>query len=111
MLLVNQLPDFIARIDRQFACLLERYPDLQIFFSRRRIGAGALAPDAGEVFRGLGGVSLSVLGGIALAIIFFSTVAYVVLDPAADPSRLSGQPAARLSGGRGCAPIAAPAVR
>ncbi len=81
VLLANQLPDFIARIDRQFATLLERYPDLQILFSPNGSGAAGIAPDAGEVFRGLGGVSLSLLGGLALAIIFFSTVAYIVLEP------------------------------
>jgi len=82
MLLVNQLPDFLIRLDRQIADLLARYPDLQAYFS----GSGAspvqsIAPEAGAVFRGLGDVSLGVLGGIALAIVFFSTVAYVLLDP------------------------------
>ncbi|HKR24783.1 MAG TPA: AI-2E family transporter [Allosphingosinicella sp.] len=81
VLLVNQLPDFIARIDRQFASLVERYPDLQILFSPNGSGTAGIAPDAGEVFRGIGGVSLSLLGGLALAIIFFSTVAYIVLEP------------------------------
>ncbi len=81
VLLVNQLPDFIARIDRQFAWLLERYPDLQVLFSQNGSAAGEIAPDAADLFRGIGGVSLSLLGGIALAIIFFSTVAYVVLEP------------------------------
>jgi predicted PurR-regulated permease PerM len=81
VLLVNQLPDFIARIDDQLAALLERYPDLQAYFSGGGSGTSSLAPSAGEVFRELGGVSLGLLGGIALAILFFSTVAYVVLDP------------------------------
>ncbi len=81
VLLVNQLPDFVVRFDRQLAGLLERYPELQIFFSGEGSGASALAPDAGAVFRGLGGVSLSVIAGLALTIIFFSTVAYVVLAP------------------------------
>jgi putative permease len=81
VVLVNQLPEFIARMDRQLATLLERYPDLQIFFSSQGAPTGNMAPDAVEVFRGLGGVSLSLLGGVALAIIFFTTVAYVVMDP------------------------------
>jgi len=83
VLLVNQLPDFLARFDRQLAALLERYPDLQMFFSGEGAGAGAsaIAPDAGEVFRRLSGFSLSLIAGLALTIIFFSTVAYVVLDP------------------------------
>ena len=33
VLLVNQLPDFLARIDRQIADLLARYPDLHGDFS------------------------------------------------------------------------------
>lgn len=81
VLLANQLPEFIARIDRQFAFLLERYPDLQILFSTDGSAAGEIAPDAADLFRGIGGVSLSLLGGLALAIIFFSTVAYIVLEP------------------------------
>jgi len=77
VLLVNRLPQLIGDIQRQMSSLLERHPELQ----------QVVPPDAGagqgavELFRGLGGVSLSLLGGIALAIIFFSIVAYVVLDP------------------------------
>jgi predicted PurR-regulated permease PerM len=78
--LADQLPDFIAKIDRQIAALLERYPDLQAYFSGGS-GTGSIAPPAADLFRGIGGVSLSLLGAVALAILFFSTVAYVVLDP------------------------------
>jgi putative permease len=80
VLLANQLPDFFNRIDGQIAALLERYPDLQRYFSGGS-PTRAIAPSPAELFRGLGGVSLSLLGGIALAIIFFSSVAYVLLDP------------------------------
>lgn len=81
VLLVNQLPEFVNRFDAQLAGLLERYPDLQMFFSSEGSGAGAIAPDARELFRGLSGFSLSLIAGLALTIIFFSTVAYIVLDP------------------------------
>jgi len=81
MLLVNQLPDFLARIDRQIAELLARYPDLQSYFSGGGSPMRNVAPAAGELFRGIGDVSLGLLGGTALAIIFFSTVAYIVVDP------------------------------
>jgi len=81
MLLVNQLPDFLARIDRQIADLFARYPDLQAYFGGAESPVRSVAPAAAEVFRGLGDISLGLLGGIALTIIFFSTVAYVVLDP------------------------------
>ena len=79
-LLVNQLPAFVVRIDGQLAALLERYPELQAFFSGPS-GTRALAPPPTELLQGLSGISLGLLGGIALAIIFFSTVAYIVLDP------------------------------
>ncbi|HST36470.1 MAG TPA: AI-2E family transporter [Allosphingosinicella sp.] len=79
MILANQLPDLFGRIDGQVASLLERYPDLHDYFSGGSVRS--MAPGAAEVARELGGASLSVLGGIALGIIFFSTVAYVVLDP------------------------------
>jgi putative permease len=81
VLLVNQLPDLVTRFDRQLAGLLERYPDLQIFFSGEGGGVSAIAPDGGELFRRISGFSLSLIAGLALTIIFFSTVAYVVLDP------------------------------
>ena len=81
MLLVNQLPDFLIRLDRQIAELLARYPDLQAYFSGSGTPVQSIAPEAGAVFRGIGDVSLGLLGGIALAIVFFSTVAYVLLDP------------------------------
>ena len=81
MTLVNHLPDFLIRIDRQIADLLARYPDLQAYFSGSGTPVQSIAPEAGAVFRGIGDVSLGLLGGIALAIVFFSTVAYVVLEP------------------------------
>lgn len=78
--LVNNLPGFLAGIESQLAALLARYPDLQPYI---RIGGGGeqIVPAAVDVFRGVGVFSLSLLGGVALTIIFFSTVAYVVLDP------------------------------
>ena len=78
--LANNLPDFLAGIENQLTSLLARYPDLQPFL--RVEGAGDdFVPTAVNLFRGVGLFSLSLLGGIALTIIFFSMVAYVVLDP------------------------------
>jgi len=79
-LLANELPEFIARIEAQMAALLTRYPDLQPLLQPDG-SAQDLTPSAVELFRGVGGFSLSLLGGLALTIIFFSIVAYVVLDP------------------------------
>ena len=78
VVLANQLPQFVARLNDRLASLLERHPDLQMFLST---GGGPEMLPAADIFRGLSGFSLSVLGGLALTIIFFSTVAYVVLDP------------------------------
>lgn len=78
--LANNLPAFLAGIENQLAALLARYPDLQPF--ARAGGSGEdIVPAAVDLFRGVGLFSLSLLGGVALTIIFFSTVAYVVLDP------------------------------
>lgn len=78
MLLINDLPAFMARLQNQLAGLLANYPELQPFVSVDGAGGGQ---DLVVLFRGVGAFSLSVIGGIALTIIFFSTVAYIVLDP------------------------------
>ena len=72
--LANNLPAFLAGIENQLAALLARYPDLQPFV---RVGGGSeqIVPAAVDLFRGVGVFSLSLLGGVALTIIFFSTVA------------------------------------
>lgn len=76
VLLVNSLPQFIAGFQSQLSTLLEDYPQLQQF-----VGAGGNGQDIMNIFTGVGAVSLSLIGGIALTIIFFSTVAYIVVDP------------------------------
>ena len=80
-ILLNNLPGLIADIEQQMAALLTRYPDLQPLAGPNGASDPDLVPSAGELFREVGGFSLSLLGGLALTIIFFSTVAYVVLDP------------------------------
>lgn len=81
VVLGNRLPQLIGQIDQQIAALLARYPDLQGFFSPQGASIRNVVPSASQLFQGLGGISLSLLGLAALAILFFSTVAYVVLDP------------------------------
>ena len=76
--LANNLPAFVAGIEAQLSALLARYPDLQPFV---RVGGDGGEQIALDLFRGVGLFSLSLLGGVALTIIFFSTVAYIVLDP------------------------------
>lgn len=80
VILTRELPEFIVRLQDQLAALTARYPDLQQFVSVDG-GTAAAAPSTFEVFRGLGGFSLSLLAIAALTIIFFSSVTYIVLDP------------------------------
>ena len=80
VLLIRELPEFILRLQDQLAALLTRYPDLQPFVAVDG-AAAASSPTPIEVFRDVSGFSLSLLGWVALMIIFFSTVAYIVLDP------------------------------
>ena len=79
MLLIRELPEFVVRLQDQLAALLTRYPDLQSFVAVD--GSAAAGSSAIDLFRDLSGISLSVLAGVALTIIFFSTVSYIVLDP------------------------------
>lgn len=81
--LANGLPRFVVQIENQIAELLSNYPDLQHFVRLDGDGGGGgeLVPAAVNFFAGVGAFSLSLLGGIALALIFFSTIAYIVLDP------------------------------
>jgi putative permease len=80
-LLGNRLPQLVGQIDSQIAALLARYPDLQDFFGPQGVSVRNAVPSASALFQGLGGISLSLLGLAALAIVFFSTVAYTVLAP------------------------------
>ncbi len=84
---------------RQLASLFERYPELHAYF-QRRLGAASLAPPAAEVFRGLGGVSLGLLGAVALALIF-SAPSPISSSTRGRCSRLSRQPAAPRACARG----------
>jgi len=80
--LVNGLPGLIVQIETQVADLLSNYPDLQRFARFDGAGGGGdFVPAAVNLFAGVGAASLSILGFVALALIFFSTIAYIVLDP------------------------------
>jgi predicted PurR-regulated permease PerM len=79
MLLIRELPEIVVRLQDQLAALLTRYPDLQSFVAVD--GSATAGASAIDLFRDLSGISLSVLAGVALTIIFFSTVTYIVLDP------------------------------
>ena len=78
--LIREFPEFLARLQDQMVALLTRYPDLQQFVSLDASDSAG-STSAVEIARDLSGFSLSLLAGIALTIIFFSTVTYIVLDP------------------------------
>ena len=80
-ILLDNLPALIIGIEQQMAALLTRYPDLQPVTGPNGNEGAMLVPSVGELFREVSGLSLSLIGGLALTIIFFTTVAYVVLDP------------------------------
>ena len=78
VLLADNLPGFIAGLQNQLSALLADNPQLQQFIGGDVDGGGQ---DIVNIFTGVGAFSLSLIGGLALTIIFFSTVAYIVLDP------------------------------
>ena len=80
VLLANSLPALVGQVQDQVDGLLSNYPDLQRF-AQFDGGGGNLVPAAVDLFRGVGAFSLTLLGFLALMIIFFSTIAYIVLDP------------------------------
>jgi predicted PurR-regulated permease PerM len=80
VVLTRQLPHFVNSIQGQIDTLLVRYPDLAPYVSARGTITGQ-APSAVELFQGIGGFSLSLLGFLALLVIFFSVVGYILLDP------------------------------
>lgn len=76
--LANSLPSLLARIEHQLVAWLAAYPELQPLARVNPEGGGEIAVN---IFAGVGAFSLSVIGGLALTIIFFSTIAYIVLEP------------------------------
>ena len=79
--LFNSLPELIGRINDQIASLLVRHPELQALASSDGTALEGLGPSALNFFRGVGGFSLTLLGVLALTIIFLSAVIYTVLNP------------------------------
>ena len=79
--LANNLPELIRQIEGEVGQLLASYPELQGFARFDVASSGDVVPAAATVVAGVGAFSLSILGGIALTIIFLSIIAYIVLDP------------------------------
>ncbi|MDP8993643.1 MAG: AI-2E family transporter [Pseudomonadota bacterium] len=81
VLLLRELPEFAMRFNEQLASLLARYPELQGFISADAAALEGMAPSPADLFRGLGGASLSLLAFLALLVVFLSFVLYALLDP------------------------------
>jgi predicted PurR-regulated permease PerM len=78
--LIERLPDLVVRLNAQILDLLDRNPELQ-----RLVADSGGVPDfgaaAGGLFQGVGSISLGLLGGVALLIVFLSGVISVVQRP------------------------------
>lgn len=79
--LFNSLPHLIGRINEQISMLLVRHPELQALASGEGEGLQGFVPTAANLFQGGLGFSLSLLGVLALTIIFLSAVIYTVSNP------------------------------
>ena len=80
IVLANNLPRLIQQVEGEVNQMLANYPDLQRF-ARFDPGSADVGGAALGLFAGVSAVSLSLLGFLALLIIFFSTIVYIVLDP------------------------------
>jgi predicted PurR-regulated permease PerM len=81
VVLVKGLPELVLRFNEQLSALLVRYPELQAFISPDAAGLDGVVPSVGEAFGAGLGLSLSVIGFLALLIVFLSFVLYTLLDP------------------------------
>lgn len=80
VVLFERLPDLVIRLNGQIVELLDRNPELQ----RLVAGSGGIpdfSPAAFGLFEGVGTISLGLLGGLALIIIFLSGLISVVQRP------------------------------
>ncbi|HEY0115052.1 MAG TPA: AI-2E family transporter [Allosphingosinicella sp.] len=80
VVLVERLPDLLLRLNAQIVDLLDRNPELQRLVASSG-GIPDFSPAALGLFQGVGNLSLGLLGGVALAIIFLSGVISVVQRP------------------------------
>jgi len=78
--LLPALPRLVARAVDRITTYLGDYPELQQSM-RAQAGGSAQFPSLLEVVKRVGGVSLSLLGAVALLILFLSAVIYMTADP------------------------------
>lgn len=81
VVLVNSLPQLFVDLNRQISALLDRYPELQGMLQGEDGEGQDFGGAAVDIFRGGVGLSLTLAGALALLIVFFSSVMYVVLEP------------------------------
>lgn len=77
--LVNNLPEYYNDLNQWLATLLKDYPELQ----KKLMGSGLREdmPSAMNVISHVSQLSFSVVGAIFLLVMFFSIVAYMLIDP------------------------------
>ncbi len=80
VVLIERLPDLLLRINAQIVGLLDRNPELQRLVADSG-GIPDISPAALGLFQGVGSLSLGLLGGVALTIIFLSGLISVVQRP------------------------------
>lgn len=78
--LVYNLPSYLGSLQHQVANLLKDYPTLQQDVMKEAFITDNL-PSLRKVFLGVGQLSLSLLQGLFLLVIFLSIVAYILLNP------------------------------
>lgn len=78
--LIERLPDLVVRLNQQLIDLLDRNPELQALVAQNS-GMPDLSRLATGLFQGVGSLSLTLLGGLALTIIFLSGVINMVQRP------------------------------
>lgn len=80
VVLIERLPDLLVRLNSQIVDLLDRNPELQRLVAESG-GIPDFQPAVMGLFEGVGTVSLGLLGGLALTIIFLSGLISVVQRP------------------------------
>ncbi len=79
--LVSNLPDYYFSLKEQLNSLLKDYPQLQ---KKLLVNADIVndLPSAGSLLTSVSRFSFSIIGGIFLLVVFFSIIAYMLINPA-----------------------------
>lgn len=81
VVLFDSMPQLVRGVSDQLTRLLANYPELQMLVGEDAEALQGVLPSAGTFVERVGSLSLSLLGVLALTIVFLSAVIYVVIDP------------------------------